>query len=247
MIDTTECAAKLMLFDVDGTMLSGSIEVHWDALLHGIEHATGVRLPFEMDGKVARVNDLVVNGMTDHQSVDACLMQLELQPDELETSRKAVFAASAERYVQLLDHGGFPGEVFPGVFELLDALKSDGIATAVLTGGLRQIARKRMKATGLDPYFPTGAFGDDGVDRASLFAPAIRNAQAHYGAVFGDSIAYIGDTLRDVDAARKAGVKAIAVATGHTSSQELEDAGADLVFETLEGDVLPAIQALLER
>jgi phosphoglycolate phosphatase-like HAD superfamily hydrolase len=44
----------------------------------------------------------------------------------------------------------------------------------------------------------------------------------------------IGDTPLDVDCAHAHGARAIAVATGHYSADELRAAGADLVVETLE-------------
>ena len=44
----------------------------------------------------------------------------------------------------------------------------------------------------------------------------------------------IGDTRWDVEAARKAGVATVCVITGGWSEQELRDAGAEAVFESVE-------------
>ena len=43
----------------------------------------------------------------------------------------------------------------------------------------------------------------------------------------------IGDTIRDILAGKRVGVKTIAVATGNVPKEELQEAGADLVVETL--------------
>jgi HAD superfamily hydrolase (TIGR01549 family) len=50
----------------------------------------------------------------------------------------------------------------------------------------------------------------------------------------GDEAVMIGDTPWDVEAARKAGVDTIAVLTGGFSEQELRDAGAVAVFESMD-------------
>jgi len=44
----------------------------------------------------------------------------------------------------------------------------------------------------------------------------------------------VGDTPWDIDAARKAGVETVCVITGGFSEQELRDAGAAGVFESVE-------------
>jgi phosphoglycolate phosphatase-like HAD superfamily hydrolase len=48
-----------------------------------------------------------------------------------------------------------------------------------------------------------------------------------------DSVIIIGDTPRDVEAAKSRGAKAIAIATGHFSEDDLVSAGADTVFHDL--------------
>ena len=45
----------------------------------------------------------------------------------------------------------------------------------------------------------------------------------------------LGDTRWDVEAATKAGIETVCVLTGGWSAQELEDAGAVAVFESLAG------------
>jgi phosphoglycolate phosphatase len=55
------------------------------------------------------------------------------------------------------------------------------------------------------------------------------------GAVLGGAWAYVGDHVADVRAARAAGCRSVAVATGPCSAEELRVAGAD--------DVLPDLTA----
>src|SRR3954451_24099988 len=59
-----------------------------------------------------------------------------------------------------------PGYVLPGVGELLQALAARGdIALGLLTGNVREGARRKLTYYDLWHWFPFGGFGDDHVDR----------------------------------------------------------------------------------
>jgi HAD superfamily hydrolase (TIGR01509 family) len=70
--------------------------------------------------------------------------------------------------------------------------------------------------------------------------PAPDLVQTALGKLDGDEAIMVGDTPWDVEAARKAGVDTIAVLTGGFSEQELRDAGAVAVFESI-GELLERI------
>ena len=55
----------------------------------------------------------------------------------------------------------------------------------------------------------------------------------------------VGDTPHDIDAAHGAGAFAVGVATGHFTKEELRDAGADYVLDSLEEE-LPLDAPMLE-
>ena len=65
---------------------------------------------------------------------------------------------------------------------------------------------------------------------------ALRRAEAGSGHRF--DVVVVGDTPSDIKAARAISARAVAVTTGHYTRAQLEDAGADVVVDTL-GDVLP--------
>jgi phosphoglycolate phosphatase len=80
--------------------------------------------------------------------------------------------------------------------------------------------------------------------RADLVPVARRNAAARYGIDFaGRATVIVGDTPHDVGAAVATGARAVGVATGEFSVQELADAGADVVLPDLvdTGTVITAI------
>ena len=113
---------------------------------------------------------------------------------------------------------------FDGVLELLDALEARvDRRIGLLTGNIEVGARAKLRAAGIDPdRFTVCAFGSDHEVRGELPAIAQRRARERLGLmVGGDAIVIIGDTPADIDCTRAIGARAIAVATGRYSVEEL--------------------------
>ena len=92
----------------------------------------------------------------------------------------------------------------------------------------------KLTAFGLEPHvdFGIGGYGSDHSVRSELVAIACERASAKHGVALGPADAVlIGDTPLDIEAARDAGARAVAVATGPHSSEELAE--ADAVLEDL--------------
>ncbi|MCC9305892.1 haloacid dehalogenase-like hydrolase [Kitasatospora sp. RB6PN24] len=142
------------------------------------------------------------------------------------------------------------GRVLPGAVEALRALgRQPAAAQSVLTGNLRANAALKLRLFGLAGYLDPGigAYGDDARERAALVPVARRRAAAAHGHEFdADGTVLIGDTPRDVWAARVGGARVIAVASGASSTAVLREAGADAVLADLRDTtaLLHAVQAL---
>ena len=125
---------------------------------------------------------------------------------------------------------------FDGVVELLDALEArHDRRIGLLTGNIEIGARAKLRAVGIDPArFTVSAFGSDHEIRGELPAIAQRRARESLGLnVEGDAIVIIGDTPADIDCTRAIGARAIAVATGRYSVEELSSHGPVAVFADL--------------
>ena len=108
---------------------------------------------------------------------------------------------------------------------------ADGAEIALLTGNLEPIGRAKVAAAGLgDRFGPGGGFGSDAERRSDLVGVAM--SRAAHGHARGD-VVIVGDTPRDIAAAREAGVRVVAVTTGAFGAQELS--GADGVADDLTG------------
>ena len=136
--------------------------------------------------------------------------------------------------------------LLPGVKAILDQLFADETKhLGLVTGNLSRTGFAKLEATGVDREpFLFNAFADDAdpsaPHRRQLPALAISKFEAHFKRDLDRQEAIvIGDTPHDVDCAHANGIRAVGVATGLHSRDELSRAGADLVLDDLsEADAL---------
>jgi phosphoglycolate phosphatase-like HAD superfamily hydrolase len=129
-----------------------------------------------------------------------------------------------------------PGKrIMPGVRALLEALSTrTDVYLALLTGNYHRAARVKLEHFDLWRYFPCGAFADDAADRNSLVPMALARVRECGGPVVdARDVVVIGDTPHDVACALAAGARAVGVATGPFTADQLRASGARAVFEDL--------------
>lgn len=141
------------------------------------------------------------------------------------------------------------GQVLPGVRAALAALAGLAIRQSVLTGNGRALAVAKLAPLDLTRHLDLaiGAYGDEHEVRAKLVNLARTRASAAHGCDYqGTDTVLIGDTPLDVEAALAADARAIAVATGMFSAEQLAAAGAHAVLPDLTdtGRLLAALSGL---
>lgn len=133
--------------------------------------------------------------------------------------------------------------VLPGVRPALERLAADGFLLGLTTGNVEAAALEKLRRGGLERFFTFGGYGSDSPDRGVLTRLAVQRAEAILGLdVDNARVLVVGDTPRDVAAARAAGATSVGVATGRYSAAELLEAGADHVLGTLQ-EPLPGVGA----
>ncbi|MDR3034426.1 MAG: haloacid dehalogenase-like hydrolase [Kitasatospora sp.] len=141
------------------------------------------------------------------------------------------------------------GRVLPGAAEALTAISrlpgpaapADGagparVVQSVLTGNIRPLAEVKLGALGLAARLDldAGAYGDAHEDRAELVRLARRAAAAAHREDFsGEATVVVGDTPFDVRAALAGRARAVAVATGGSTADELAAAGPHALLRDL--------------
>jgi phosphoglycolate phosphatase len=215
---------KLVLFDIDGTIL-------WS---DGAGRRAMTAALTEVFGG-AGPTDYRYDGKTDPQIVRD-LMRAAGHADDAIDARMAHLM---EHYLAQLEEevaAGMHAHLFEGVAELLDALEArDDVVLGLLTGNLRAGAAIKLRSAGIDiERFKVGAFGSDHAHRPELPAIAQRRAREELGLdIQGRDIIVIGDTPADIECGRALGAQAIAVATGRYTAEELASHRPLAVFPTL--------------
>ena len=129
------------------------------------------------------------------------------------------------------------GRLLPGAKEALSAVaRLPGVLQTVLTGTIRPNAIVKLRAFGLDGLIDTeiGGFGSDVYPKGTLLQVArLRAAETRGASLTEQGTTYIGDSQRDVEAARVGGAWSIAVVSGRATHAELAAAGADAVLADL--------------
>jgi phosphoglycolate phosphatase-like HAD superfamily hydrolase len=228
---------RVVLFDIDGTLVNC--------------HGTGTRsLESGFRKAFPEFSDvpfpaLELGGATDFGVARFILSHYGLEHHPVH--RDNFLRAYENDLDRLLGEGTDPPRVsvLPGVRELLAKFESlSNCATGLLTGNSQIGAAIKLRHAGLSGGLDWGAFGDDHEDRNALGHIAIERAAARLGsAIHPEQVIIIGDTIRDIACARACGAKVIAVATGHSTWEQLAEAGPDLLVADLTN--LPAIFEVL--
>ncbi len=217
----------MLLFDVDLTL------VHTGG--------AGMRAFSRACAEVCGVPRDVAAGVRPHGKTDPLILDEVLaaagRPPADEAGRAAVRAA----YLHHLDRGLAASDyrVLPGVPDLLARLAEDpDLRLGLGTGNWEAGARIKLAPADLNRWFAFGGFAEDGPARADV----LRAGAARAGVA--GPVVVIGDTERDVHAARACGFSVVAVGTGGTPAAALRAAGADAVLFDL-AETEAAVAALL--
>ncbi|MFF4616254.1 HAD family hydrolase [Nonomuraea jabiensis] len=226
-----------MLWNIDLTLVDVAI-VTRDAYAEAFRVVTGrplVKLvpPLGRPDSEIVFETLAVNG-------------IQAEDDHLPKFLSALAVAFADRRGRLAKEG----RMLPGA---KDALKSvsrlDGVIQTVLTGTIRSNAVHKLKAFGLDKHvdFTLGGYGEEVYPKATLLQVAQSRAKERLGTPFtAANTVVIGDSTRDVQAAKIGGAAMIGVASGRSMAGELREAGADVVLPDLSNasEVVAAVASL---
>jgi phosphoglycolate phosphatase len=224
----------LFLFDIDGTLLRGGIEVHRDAFAHAFREV--YEMPLDLDG-------ISAGGRTDTWLLAEPLRRRGVLDEAIWAKMREAFRLM-EAYVD--EHlGDLRDRVLPGVGEVLGRLRREGQVLGILTGNLSRIAASKLDKADLSQHFDAGGFGEESELRAHLVPVAVAKAGKISGHKFRyDQVVVIGDTPLDVEAGRAHHARTVAVATGPYDLAALEECGADLVLPSL-ADARASVAALM--
>lgn len=208
---------RVIFFDIDGTLIrsggAGKAAMHRAMVDEFAIHEIRDEINFSGNTDTA-----ICHGLLELHGVEPSMENIE----------RMIATYLGHLSEQLPQH---PAHVLPGVEELIDQLVGqDRHALGLLTGNVREGAEIKLKHFGLWDYFSFGGFGNAIFDRDDVARSALREAEEHFGTLDRSDIWVIGDTPMDVKCARAIGAKAVAVATGWHTWEQLAACEPDVLL-----------------
>jgi phosphoglycolate phosphatase-like HAD superfamily hydrolase len=215
----------LILFDIDGTLLQVGDPYHAVAMLEAIREVYGVE---------PNASGIPMGGMLDAQIARLILERQAVDPVVVEERLPDLMARMGTLYAEAAKGLDFRQRLLPGVPEAVGHLHRHGWTGGVLTGNAQLVAKTKLESSGLGGLFEIGAFGDTAVYRGQLVALAHQRWELVRRTPIPPSrTVLVGDTPRDIEAARQAETRVVAVATGRHDRESLAGHGPDALLEDL--------------
>jgi phosphoglycolate phosphatase len=196
------------LFDIDGTLLRNRDRVHVNSFASSVQRVTGFEIT--MAG-------ILLHGNTDTAILREACQQAGIPAEVMEQCTEAVLEAMRVAVAEQRHEMNVVR--MPGVEQVLEYLAGKGALLGVATGNLEAIGWIKIEEAGLREWFRFGGFSDHFSVRSELIGQAAAKAREMAGK--GAHICVVGDTPRDIEAARANFLSVIAVATGNFSFDEL--------------------------
>lgn len=206
---------KLVLFDVDGTLVESA------ALIHEVMARTFVEYGYSKPD-VSQTKSII--GLTLDIAITRMLHQ-EVVSDQIRDM--------AEHYKNIFigvrQEMGFQETLFPGIIEMIaEFAKRDDILMGAVTGKGRRGLNLVMDTHGLRKHFIVSRTADDCPSKPS---PSMVLECCHDTGVSPKDTYVVGDAIYDMQMAKSAGANSIAVSWGYASREELVRAGANYVVD----------------
>jgi phosphoglycolate phosphatase len=204
---------KLVLFDCDGTLVDSA------GLIHEVMARTFVHFGYNRPD-VSLTKSII--GLT----LDIAIARMQGKP-HVDDEAVAMTSHYKAIYAETRAEAGFEEPVFEGIHAMIDTLaKREELSMGAVTGKSRRGLNLIMDTHGFRQHFIVSRTADDCPSKPH---PAmVTECCSQTGIVSADTIV-IGDAIYDMQMAKAAGAKAIGVAWGYASVEDLWKAGADAI------------------
>ena len=129
------------------------------------------------------------------------------------------------------EKGMFENQLYPDIVSLLEELKVAGIRLVIATSKPEKFAKQIVEYFGIEHYFEViaGASLDNSrTSKEDVISYAITQLNPH-----SSSIIMIGDRKHDIQGAHANYLPAIGILYGYGTREELEEAGADFIIDSV--------------
>jgi len=209
----------ILLFDIDGTLLNTG-GAGQSAMEKTLAAEFGMTRPIEGISTAGRTDRGITQDLFKFYDIVMSDENWDRFHDRYTDNLKAAL-------------NGSPGQILPGIPELLAALQArDDVTMGLLTGNFEHGARIKLEHYALDEFFEFGGYGDHHADRDDIARDVFRVLQSRHGDdIDTDRVWVIGDTPHDVQCGRAIGARVAAVGTGMFALETLAESQPDHLFE----------------
>lgn len=133
--------------------------------------------------------------------------------------------------VAYVDHGQYENFPYPGIEDLLKKLHGNGYKLYVATSKPEVMAEHILKHFSLDRYFDVicgSTLDGNRITKSDVIRHLLKQLPTD------EKIVMIGDTIYDIEGANALGLPSIGVAWGYGDLQEMKNAGAIGIADTME-------------
>lgn len=200
---------KGIIFDIDGTLTSTN-----DLIFASFNFITGKYL-----GKTY-TNEEILKWFGPTEDV----ILKEFCGDNYEKAR--------EEYYKFYSDNHHMADIYPGIKEILEELKSNGVLLSIYTGKGREAATITLRKLGIFDYFDLIITGDE----VQEHKPSPEGIEIFLDkfSLKKEDVIMIGDSPSDIKAARAAGVKVASVLWDSLARHHVLNMNSDYVFHTVE-------------
>lgn len=210
-------AAEAYLFDIDGTLLNSRDAVHYFSFRNAVRQVLGIEVG---------IDGVPVHGNTDPGILRAALRQAGVQNDVVDAHMPEIverMCAEVQR-----NHLDMRPELCPSILELISYLQKRGKLLGAASGNLEPIGWLKLEKAGLRKWFAFGSFSFPRESRAEILQHGIELARRRLGPQA--TVAVVGDTPSDIEAARAVEAPVITLTTGIFSFSDLVACNPDACF-----------------
>ena len=213
---------KLVLFDLDGTLVNAG-GAGRTSLRKAIKELYGVEPEFDhslISGRTDLDNFSIVYSLIKKGKKPTAAEMKKMKAKYLEVLPTEVHAVvRCKKY-----------DLVPGVEKFLKMLSKDkDVILGLGTGNLEEGAKIKLEPSKLGSYFSVGGYGEDGHTREEMLQAAVKRAEKKFKTKLEpDQVYVIGDTHRDICAAKNCGFHSAVLTNGFGDAQKIQRAAAEL-------------------
>jgi beta-phosphoglucomutase-like phosphatase (HAD superfamily) len=196
---------KLIIFDVDGTLVSSN----------GIDDVCFVEAVKEVLDIHLSDTDWFRYSLVTDSGITAEIIKKHLSREAHETDIIAVRQAYVMKLKREIERNPHCFQLIPGASELFSKLRlEENICACIATGGWRDSALLKLATTGINTENIPFASSDDSCRREEILSLAYKRALIHRRYRVFDRVMYVADHVEDFENSRKLGFGFIGIGNG---------------------------------